>query len=189
MYSVSKIDDSSIPEADPMEKVAVCLHLRTEEDFEQVLCPEQVFCGEICKEGETNGLSAPHSARAVSRERRLPAAPARTPPRASLDPPNGALTDKHLANLMIDSYEYETPLALSRLNNESDDAENMGPTATYPTPKELFCQRPATAGYSMSDSLSKASPTEKVRAKLCASVQMCVRLFLHTLVPPRSCPR
>ena len=86
-----------------MEKVAVCLHLRTEEDFEHVLCPEQVLCPELCHEGETNGLSAPHSARAVSRERRLPAAPARTPPRASLDPPNGALTDKHLANLMLDT--------------------------------------------------------------------------------------
>jgi hypothetical protein len=84
-----------------------------------------------------------------------------TPPRASLDPPNEALTDKHFWNLMIHSYGNETPLGLSRMNNEHDDA----------------------------DSLSKASPTEKVRAKLCASVQMCVRLFLHTLVPPRSCPR
>ena len=56
------------------------------------------------------------------------------------------------------SYESETPLGLSRLNNERDDAENMGPTATYPTPKALFRERPATAGYSTSDSLSKASP-------------------------------
>ena len=84
-----------------------------------------------------------------------------TSARASLDSPNEALTDTHLWNLMIDSYESETPLGLSRMYNERDDA----------------------------DSLSKASPTEKVRAKLCASVQMCVRLFLHTLVPPRSCPR
>jgi hypothetical protein len=84
-----------------------------------------------------------------------------TPARASLDSPNEAFTDKHFWNLMIDSYENETPLGLSRMNNERDDA---GP-------------------------LSKASTTEKVRAKLCASVQMCVRLFLHTLVPPRSCPR
>ncbi len=83
-----------------------------------------------------------------------------TPPRASLDPPNEALTDKHFWNLMIHSYGNETPLGLSRMNNEHDDA----------------------------DSLWKASPTEKVRAKLCALVQMCVRLFLHTLVLPRSCP-
>ena len=54
---------------------------------------------------------------------------------------------------MAHFYENETQLGHSRMNNESDDA----------------------------DSLSKASPTEKVRAKLCASVQICVRLFLHML--------